>query len=323
LNGTRDRGSVAALASFRQSGRRRIRDVLLPGEPHRFVENLDELPEGYLATIHADANGIGKLIAGDVVEDKGAFSKALKEATEESARRAIRGLPRDASKVHCRPIVLGGDDFTVIVPAREALTFAREYLTAFEEETQRRSRELASKLTACAGIAITKPGWPFHDSHELAESLCSAAKASFRESGLSGVAFHRVTTALSSDWEDIVRGPLAGAGTGRSITANPFSLEDLDLLEVLATVARGLPRGSLRQWVTLALVDLARAQEHWERLGEVARLSTPDLLDRFGRALEDLGCDPTTGWARDGRSSPIFDALEWHQWTKKPKKEVA
>lgn len=84
------------------------------------------------------------------------------------------------------PLILAGDDLTVLVQGEFALPFAQRFLTAFEEETGghgcptiRRIAEIAlgaPRLSAGAGVALVKHHFPFHLAHALAESLLKSAK---------------------------------------------------------------------------------------------------------------------------------------------------
>lgn len=73
----------------------------------------------WIAIIHADGNGLGQVVQ-KVGKDKTSFrnfSVKLDEATKEAAIRAYNSISDrfDASKmIPIRPVVLGGDDFTVI-----------------------------------------------------------------------------------------------------------------------------------------------------------------------------------------------------------------
>lgn len=82
------------------------------------------------------------------------------------------------------PLILGGDDLTILCDGRKALTFTVSFLKAFEVETQKSTiiapiAKAALKqehLSACAGIAIIKPHFPFSIGYQLAESLIKSAK---------------------------------------------------------------------------------------------------------------------------------------------------
>jgi hypothetical protein len=89
------------------------------------------------------------------------------------------------------PLLLGGDDVTVMLDGRDALPFTRKFLEAFEEETGKTQAPTLSRiagkalgaprLSAGAGVAIVKPHFPVHSSHALATALLKSAKQTKRE----------------------------------------------------------------------------------------------------------------------------------------------
>src|SRR5262249_18890998 len=94
------------------------------------------------------------------------------------------------------PILLGGDDMTVVCDGQAALRFTHDFLTGFERQTadlqtknEELQRELSgvipqiaenalgkSRLSACAGVAIVKPHFPFSAAYDLSEQLIRSAK---------------------------------------------------------------------------------------------------------------------------------------------------
>lgn len=203
------------------------RDVTLP-------ENLDKLEDAFprtdwLAVIHADGNGLGKIFL-NFGKNSGCgrgwrcyldrlrrFSLALDVCTVNAYGAAVRKLrdylkglsSNDAGQANIKdgkielpllPLVLGGDDLTVICDGRYAVQFARDFLAEFERQTQRdldEGQTLPSpdqrlgcvvpeiarralgvgRLSSCAGVAVVKPHFPFHVAYRLAEELLRSAKA--------------------------------------------------------------------------------------------------------------------------------------------------
>ncbi|SDN85838.1 hypothetical protein SAMN05216355_11911 [Actinomyces ruminicola] len=79
------------------------------------------------------------------------------------------------------PVILGGDDATVITEGAYALPFTAAFLDAFERETAEDSllSALGNKdghMTAGAGIAVVRYAFPFHIAYDLAETLIKKAK---------------------------------------------------------------------------------------------------------------------------------------------------
>lgn len=165
----------------------------------------------WLAVIHADGNGLGEVFLNfyersgspqtreEYIEKYRKFSEALDKCTikatavalkkfrdsfieEEKAKAKKRGKElsiEDIEKIELPfiPLVLGGDDLTVICDGRYAVKFTRDFLVEFERQAQQHKdiKDLI-KLGACAGIAIVKPHYPFHQAYELAEQLLQSAK---------------------------------------------------------------------------------------------------------------------------------------------------
>lgn len=349
-------------------GKRKRSDVndalaerLLPGDRGAlvFLSDLNRMGDGPLAVIHADGNDLGqrvKRLSGDSGTYQ-RFSNALSEATEAAAKRAVARLVErveardgrggtaadeggkgDAREVPARPIVLGGDDLTMITTARDALPFARDFLEAFEEETGHRSGDLGGDaVTACAGVAYVRNGAPFAQAYALSEELCSAAKKNLRgcpgpsARTPSGILFHRVTAAVIPDrWADIASdtlacdSPASGVGTSAepgatagSLSHGPYVLrahEGLKLprladLGALREALRPLPRGPFRQWTGIVAADSKRAADRWRRLKEVATESDAGKqrwakLEEALTALHANEVAPGFGGLSDGTGAP-------------------
>ena len=132
----------------------------------------------YLGLIHADGNGLGELLVqlGQQVQSRPMsfidlfrdFSTAISEATLAAARDATRrvliparGTPHDPNEtagsgtVPARPIVLGGDDLTILVRADLAIPFTRAFLTAFEAESRKTFQPLRDRYPTIVGVPET------------------------------------------------------------------------------------------------------------------------------------------------------------------------
>jgi hypothetical protein len=201
----------------------------------------------HLAILHVDGNGLGQIVItlSNLEIDKKdplgfqklyrEFSEGLRQATEGAAQEATRLvlLParEEGGMMPARPMILGGDDLTIIVRADLAIDFAREFIAAFEEKTaiylkafKKTVRTLATAdaanqlpdyLTACGGLVIQKSSQPFSLGYKLAENLCEFAKDSSREAQAvaiksgkkidmpSSLAFHRVTSSWSTSRDDV------------------------------------------------------------------------------------------------------------------------
>ena len=102
------------------------------------------------------------------------------------------------------PLVLGGDDLTVVCDGKAALGFTVAYLKAFEKHTSSElDRDHEHRLTACAGVAIVKSHYPFSAAYELTDELTDEAKQVKRRvrGPASALSFHvlRDSTAIALD----------------------------------------------------------------------------------------------------------------------------
>jgi len=169
----------------------------------RFEEEVD-----WLSVIHADGNGLGEIFLSlgnhvtnnrNYVNSYKKFSIALDICTEKAFLEALnvfttksKVLNLDKNKqeviIPIIPLILGGDDLTVVCDGKFALEFTQLFLKAFEGETASGHHvdgiipEIAktalgvSRLSACAGVTIIKPHFPFSVAYELSEKLMKSAK---------------------------------------------------------------------------------------------------------------------------------------------------
>lgn len=193
----------------------------------KFAKNIDPLVKqleeetAWLAVIHADGNGLGQIFLDfdkhakcdkpdangsykdaneKLIKDLKHFSVALDLCTERAFVTVLKNwvekngwLKQDKKgkfRLPLLPIVMGGDDLTVIGEGEAALQFTHDFLQTFETETRQTDAEHFNgiipeiakealgngRLSACAGIAIVKPHYPFSAAYDLAEELIKSAK---------------------------------------------------------------------------------------------------------------------------------------------------
>ncbi|TVQ16294.1 MAG: hypothetical protein EA367_20530 [Leptolyngbya sp. DLM2.Bin15] len=155
-------------------------------------------PRSWLGIVHADGNGLGKIFLnfeqyiGSDKSDRNyintyrKFSLALDECTEAAFKQALEVFPAQGEDraVPVVPLILGGDDLTVVCDGHYALEFTREFLQAFEQQTKdhesiapiAKAAFGVGRLSACAGVAIAKRHFPFSVAYSLAAELISSAK---------------------------------------------------------------------------------------------------------------------------------------------------
>lgn len=147
--------------------------------------------DSWMSYVHIDGNGLGNFIK--EFSDANAnsenpllnfkeLSEDLKQVTSDTAISAFEHTFQGAehlSNIPFRPILLGGDDITVIIHSSYALQYTKFFLKAFEEK----SRDLYKKhigsdghLTACAGITYVKKSFPSHFALSIANDCIKKAK---------------------------------------------------------------------------------------------------------------------------------------------------
>lgn len=292
-----------------------------------------------IATIHIDGNDLGKRIRELLANTSGgstaserikAFSECLSDITKDAAIAGYRAALHkwqeegDVGEVFPgRPIILGGDDFTMIVRADLAFTFTSAYLKAFEELSHENQDKLGGALTACAGIAFTSVSFPFNMAHDLAEQLCSYAKSKLRGRGVGGstssaVAFHRVTTSMIESYEDILATELSGPDDLKGyLAAAPYTLHptegfvSMKQLEELECLLRHFPTGPVRETIRLLGQDRQKAAERWGRLREVMD-DNPKQKAAWKNASDAMGGSIKAIWefhkAGQEPCTPLLDA---------------
>jgi len=275
--------------------------------------------ERYMAVVHADGNGIGKLFEPakenatdedvekqfkDLSAELTDISKAAFERVLERVNTAVSNLKEEevvqiAEFFPLRPIVWGGDDLTFVCHGRLGLDLAVAYLKAFEEESKAKNLS----LTACAGVAIIPSKFPFARAYHLAGQLCASAK--------------RERIKRDSSWIDfeIVReGALPDLGGFRSANYYPKVQETLLMRPYLVA------DGHARSW--------SRFTKRWRKFHkEVPRSKAKSLMNdlALGRRKDAIGflesrghTDLESPWIdmnESGQSKvrirePLFDPLD-------------
>jgi hypothetical protein len=161
----------------------------------------------WLAVVHADGNGFGEVFLNfgnyvrnnrEYVTKYREFSIALDICTEKAFLNALDIFIPTGTTTALLPIVpliLGGDDLTVVCDGRYALKFTHRFLQEFERLTQTaiapedaplkhpqiiaqiaKQASGSDRFSACAGVAIVKPHFPFSTAYHLAEDLIRSAK---------------------------------------------------------------------------------------------------------------------------------------------------
>jgi CRISPR/Cas system-associated protein Cas10 (large subunit of type III CRISPR-Cas system) len=301
--------------------------------------NIEDITEkegnSWIAVIHADGNGLGTILQnignslGDFTDAQiqavfKQFSKSIEDATRAAAQTAFKNVVKDkSSKTHkypIRPIILGGDDLTVIIRADLALAFTYEFLKAFETETKIKFAFLNNDykitgfekgITAAAGIAYVKASYPFHYAVHLSEKLCKEAKNFVRDANNvpwktqlipeSSFSFFKVQDSFIEDDLKQIRERTLQASV-ISFAYGPYLIkpkndqpnyDDLNnKLDILKKYAEGNDSkgvSKLRQWITVLYKDPNEANFMIERLKTINEDFSKDLeLDKHTTAGKSI-----------------------------------
>ena len=139
---------------------------------------------------------------------------------------------REHTAIPVVPVILGGDDVTVITSGDYALPFAAAYLRHYEEATGSDpilryltppEGQDTGPMTAAAGVAIVKRNFPFHIAYELTEKLVDRAKkvGKTTQPPCSTLDYHVLFDTTVLDASEILRGY-------KDFTTRPFRLLDDD-----------------------------------------------------------------------------------------------
>ena len=292
-------------------------------EDRYYPFEMDHLVDGkqqqWIAVVHADGNSLGKLIQKMVktIEKEGKsvkggfslFSKQLNMATIQAAKHAFDEVVKPSYektlvdsnnnrlRLPIRPVVIGGDDLTVIIKGDIAVDFTNSYLNAFKNKTSKLFEGLVSEyglsdfkdgLTACAGIAYVKPSYPFHYAIDLAEGLCSYSKKVAKEINEVNVPsclmFHKVQSSFIEDYNTAIERELKAGDV--YLNYGPYTTDEmcteLPQLSVLKEQVKQVkradsPKSNLRQWLS----ELSVSDETAFQLMERTKTIHGKYIDKF------------------------------------------
>lgn len=144
----------------------------------------------HIAIVHIDGNSMGRrFIEQENLPKIKELSKSVTKKVQEAFNYLIEQMPEitdnlckelnivNKHKLFIRPIIIGGDDITFITNGKIGVYLAKLFI----EKLQEGELSDGKPLYACAGVAITNYKYPFYRGYQIAEELCSIAKAKSRE----------------------------------------------------------------------------------------------------------------------------------------------
>jgi Cas10/Cmr2, second palm domain len=250
-----------------------IKDVLTDPETRiiwadDFDKIFEEAEYSYMALIHIDGNDMGKKIEGLVGGAKDnetsnktlkGFSKKIQEANESAFKKAISKTVKQDLKLlkeinkspdkkytmPLRPLVMGGDDLTVMIRADLAFQFVNTFVKEFEGASG------GDMLTLGIGMLICHYNYPFAKAFHLAEELIGSAKKKRHDSGWkeSVLDFLVLTGEMEADLETIRKRVYEAPDESR-LTAKPYRLKGDKLKNFVNdswAISDKLPRSGLQR----------------------------------------------------------------------------
>lgn len=206
-----------------------------------------------IALIHMDGNGIGqtlqnlreqdqkdfekvdksnlsdlKKFIGEFVQRKLKFSELLGKATQTAVYKSLQSIIKEKSQdstLIFRPLILGGDDITLLIEPRYALHFCKILSDEFKSESKNIFKDLTGNvcnvnecdqekfLTMSGGVLFNKINHPYNISSSLVESLAGIAKKLTKKDrdpksivpGPAAVAFFRMSASSQEDISEIIK----------------------------------------------------------------------------------------------------------------------
>lgn len=330
------------------------------------------LRNDWIAVIHADGNGLGQVVqrVGKNRAQFCEFSRLLDQATVAAAQAAylkvegrlteeerhthhrddqaayLKVVGRFTGKIPMRPVVLSGDDMTIIMRADLAVPYAQAFITAFEQQTQEKLGAILAenqvfdgkqtKLTCCAGIAFIKSSFPFHYGYDLAEQLCEQAKKDAKtdehllEGGLapSCIMFHKVQDSFVESFADIERRELR-PNSGTSWKFGPYYLQPLrtadrwtigDLTQrVLELGKKGenarVVKNHLRQWMAQMYLGQDKALQKDRRVRSILSKDQLNLWNELMDGNNRNDYKSSDGKDHSSKYYPAYDLMALHTVT--------
>lgn len=277
----------------------------------RWSDDLEELACGSekVAFIHIDGNALGKRFrqelenisdketdedktgqqapsedryqnAINVIKTMSALSNTVKETTTAAFKKGLSECLKHTRStdskgkllVPARPLVLGGDDVTVVIRADLALYFIDAFVKEFERYSNQElgKKDPKDKLTVGVGMVVCPTGYPFLKAFDLSEELVKNSKelTAHMENRPSSMDYIVITNDTENDI-DSIRAHLFTAEDGSKLTAKPMLLSGNNLalfVENGISVLEKLPRSTLRNSLSVCRKGVNAALQNYTKL---------------------------------------------------------
>lgn len=297
----------------------------MPKDADRAAEGWD--PRQYVAYMLADGNGMGRLFGEcQTPEQLKHLSEGLGHAVRASLSSVTQQIMQRAPdfrqfEVPTLPLILGGDDVFIRIPAPYALDFARRFCQVYEQNMQGllRADEFAGSVfaqsfipTVAVAVVVCKSKYPHALAHRYGETLLAVAKGHSKREAQTGephsvVNFDVIlgsSLAAPSSGASDYQASLAPYWVGREDSQAGSGLDAARLIEQRLALA-SLPRRRLAQLEALFAPDLlprdrsAAENKRWQgHLQQVIQRvgRSPKQVETLTAALHALGGDENGSW---------------------------
>lgn len=276
-----------------EDSRRRLRELTTAPEGVKILweDDLGKMlgeERARVALVHIDGNDLGKLFRKKLDESRNlplersiAAIKELSGTVSRANRAAFQAAVKDIMDFELsrgattrlvmplRPLVMGGDDITLVIRADLALLFLTRFAAEFEKESER----CGERLSAGAGMVVMKPSYPFARAFSLVESLTESAKGvTVDASPRPGSLDYLVLTEDVEDDVDACRNRVCTADDGSLLTTKPFILgrgnggSFATFVRNGAAVLGYLPRSAVRAAMNACHSGESSSDGHWKHI---------------------------------------------------------
>lgn len=257
--------------------------------PKEISQITNEKNKNYLAIIHADGNNLGiniqKILSSNSIPNKTEhlknLSKKIEKSTIEAFKKAFNEIivsrsdyivKEEKKIVPLRPVILGGDDLTIIIRADIAIEFTMCYLSAFEKFTKSNFETIENNqingLTATAGITFIKNKYPFHYGVKLCDNICSYAKTK-TERKRSSLLFYKVKDSFVNDYNNIVKKEFRPFEF--NFENGPYSIEESKKIIKMVNNFKSdsISKGAFRELIKIMYENKDSSEFLWERIKQI------------------------------------------------------
>lgn len=227
--------NIESKRNYKKQFNLNIGDLKIPSR----LEDLGQIKgeENYIAIVHIDGNGIGKLFENKSFTERRTFSKNLSNLFNKAFENLIFHITQDIWQrikeelnienkqdkdiyLPIRPIIFGGDDITFVSNGKLGIYLAKYYMEQIEKLCQ---KIIGENITTCGGVAIIKTKFPFFQAYKLAEQACNNAKT-MRKKNLENFD-------IDESWLDYHINYFGFSGTLDDIRDYHFKMDKISLLK--------------------------------------------------------------------------------------------